>query len=60
MMKATLEKLEAAIVANVPLGRIGRPADMGAAVLYLCGRGGAYVTGVVLPVDGGSVIQAKM
>lgn len=39
--------------AGVPLGRIGEPDDIAAALLFLCGRGGAYVTGAVLPVDGG-------
>jgi NAD(P)-dependent dehydrogenase (short-subunit alcohol dehydrogenase family) len=38
---------------GIPLGRIGRPEDIAAAVLYLCGRGGAYTTGAILPIDGG-------
>lgn len=38
---------------GVPLGRIGSPNDIAGATLYLCGRGGAYVTGAVLPLDGG-------
>jgi NAD(P)-dependent dehydrogenase (short-subunit alcohol dehydrogenase family) len=37
----------------VPLGRIGRPEDIAGAALYLASRAGAYVTGAVLPVDGG-------
>jgi NAD(P)-dependent dehydrogenase (short-subunit alcohol dehydrogenase family) len=41
------------IAAAAPLGRIGRPEDMAGAALYLASRAGAYVTGVVLPVDGG-------
>lgn len=41
------------IEAGIPLGRIGSPEDMAAAVLYLCGRGGAYLTGAIIPVDGG-------
>jgi NAD(P)-dependent dehydrogenase (short-subunit alcohol dehydrogenase family) len=36
-----------------PLRRIGEPSDMAGVVLYLCSRAGAYVNGVVLPVDGG-------
>ena len=36
-----------------PLGRIGRPEDIGALMLFLCGYGGAYVTGATIPVDGG-------
>lgn len=38
---------------GVPLGRIGAPDDIAAAALYLCGKGGAYVTGCILPLDGG-------
>jgi NAD(P)-dependent dehydrogenase (short-subunit alcohol dehydrogenase family) len=43
----------AAIAANVPLGRIGEPDDMAGAVLYLASRAGRYLTGAVIPVDGG-------
>jgi 3-oxoacyl-[acyl-carrier protein] reductase len=38
---------------NIPLGRIGEPAEIALAVDYLVGPGGAYVTGQVLVVDGG-------
>lgn len=36
-----------------PLRRIGEPPDMAGVVIYLASRAGAYVNGVVLPVDGG-------
>jgi NAD(P)-dependent dehydrogenase (short-subunit alcohol dehydrogenase family) len=42
-----------AIAANVPMGRIGRPEDMAGAAIYLSSRAGAYLTGTVIPVDGG-------
>jgi NAD(P)-dependent dehydrogenase (short-subunit alcohol dehydrogenase family) len=45
---------------HVPLGRIGRPDDIAGATLYLCGRGGAYVTGAILPIDGGQSVQHGM
>lgn len=38
---------------GVPLGRIGSPDDVAAATLYLCGRGGSFITGAILPLDGG-------
>lgn len=38
---------------GVPLGRIGTPDDVAAATLYLCGKSGSYVTGLILPLDGG-------
>jgi NAD(P)-dependent dehydrogenase (short-subunit alcohol dehydrogenase family) len=53
MMAATLETFGDAIRASCPLGRIGEPEDMAGAAIYLASRAGAYLTGVVLPVDGG-------
>ncbi|WP_342360731.1 SDR family oxidoreductase [Terrarubrum flagellatum] len=47
------EEQAAKVGSTVPLGRIGRPDDIAGAVLFLCGRGGAYVTGAILPLDGG-------
>src|SRR5271170_1917815 len=37
----------------VPMGRLGREDDIAGAILFLTGRGGAYTTGAILPVDGG-------
>lgn len=37
----------------IPLGRIGRPAEIGGTVVYLASRAGAFTTGTVLAVDGG-------
>lgn len=38
---------------GVPLGRIGRPEDVAGTVLFLASRAGSYLTGAVIPVDGG-------
>ncbi len=38
---------------NMPLGRVGTTADTGAAIRFLCGPESSWITGVVLPVDGG-------
>ncbi len=37
----------------VPLGRIGRPDDVAGLTLFLASRAGAYLTGTVIPLDGG-------
>ncbi|WP_182523464.1 3-oxoacyl-ACP reductase FabG [Nocardioides dongkuii] len=42
-----------AIKAQVPLGRYGTPEEVAQTVLWLTGPGAAYVTGAVIPVDGG-------
>ena len=43
----------AALLAQIPLGRLGEPQDVAAAVAYLASPGGGYVTGAVLHVNGG-------
>src|SRR6516225_7293294 len=53
MMAATLETFGDAIADAAPLKRIGRPDDMAGVAIYLASRAGAYVTGAVIPVDGG-------
>ncbi|KAF8938529.1 hypothetical protein EDD21DRAFT_368769 [Dissophora ornata] len=59
MMAATLKKFGDMIVGNVPLGRIGQPEDVAATAIYLASRAGAYTTGAVIPVDGGTLVKAK-
>jgi NAD(P)-dependent dehydrogenase (short-subunit alcohol dehydrogenase family) len=53
MMAATLAEFGDEIAASSPLGRIGRPDDMAGVAIFLSSRAGAYVTGAVIPVDGG-------
>jgi NAD(P)-dependent dehydrogenase (short-subunit alcohol dehydrogenase family) len=53
MMAATLKSFGDSIAASAPMKRIGRPDDMAGAAIFLASRGAAYITGAVLPVDGG-------
>ena len=41
------------LMASIPAGRLGEPADLVPALLWLCGPASAYVNGVVVAVDGG-------
>ena len=59
MMHETLERFRDAIVSTCPLGRIGEPEDMAGVAIYLASRAGAYLTGVVIPVDGGITVRAS-
>jgi NAD(P)-dependent dehydrogenase (short-subunit alcohol dehydrogenase family) len=53
MTAAMLQHFQSRIEQTCPLRRIGEPADMAGAVIYLASRAGAYVNGAVIPVDGG-------
>jgi NAD(P)-dependent dehydrogenase (short-subunit alcohol dehydrogenase family) len=53
MMAETLERFRDVIVGSCPMGRIGEPEDMAGAAIFLASRAGAYLTGAVIPVDGG-------
>ena len=53
MMATVLAEYGEEIAAASPLGRIGRPDDMAGVAVYLSGRAGAWVTGAIIPVDGG-------
>jgi NAD(P)-dependent dehydrogenase (short-subunit alcohol dehydrogenase family) len=53
MMHATLEAFGDAFAASAPMKRIGRPSDMAGAAIFLASPAASYITGVILPVDGG-------
>jgi NAD(P)-dependent dehydrogenase (short-subunit alcohol dehydrogenase family) len=46
-----------AIVARTPFGRWGKPGDVGGAVVFLCSEAASFITGTVLPVDGGYMVK---
>lgn len=53
MTAALDEKARSELAAGIPLARMGTPTDVAAAVAYLVGPGGSYITGQTLVVDGG-------
>ena len=53
MTRALPEEQKSALLSQIPLGRLGRPEDIAAAVAYLASPAAGYVTGAVLHVNGG-------
>ena len=52
------EGMREKVGADVPLGRVGRDEDIAGCMQFLCGRGGSYLTGAVLPVSGGIQVMS--
>jgi len=44
------------VFSRTPMGKMGDPEDVAEAVYFLCSNGAKYITGVVMPVDGGNAI----
>jgi NAD(P)-dependent dehydrogenase (short-subunit alcohol dehydrogenase family) len=53
MMAATLDRFGDALEKSCPMRRLGEPDDMAGVAIYLASKAGSYVTGAVIPVDGG-------
>ena len=53
MMAGTLEAFREHVVSNVPLRRLGEPEDIAGIAQFLASRASAYITGAVIPCDGG-------
>jgi len=53
MMKATLDAAGEGMAKMMPLKRIGRPEDMAGPAIFLSSKAGAFLTGTIIPVDGG-------
>ncbi|MGC1164893.1 MAG: SDR family oxidoreductase [Solirubrobacterales bacterium] len=49
----SLEQAEAAARSEVPAARLGQPEEYGDLVAFLCSERAAYITGTVIPIDGG-------
>ena len=52
---STLDEVKAGHVARIPLGRYGDPDELGRAAAFLLSPAASYLTGVILPVDGGMI-----
>ncbi|KFZ76523.1 3-oxoacyl-ACP reductase [Amycolatopsis sp. MJM2582] len=59
MMAATIDAIGDTIAAKTPLRRIGRDDDMAGTAVFLAGRAGSYLTGAIVPVDGGIATTAS-
>ncbi len=57
MSEVLIQRAEAANVPVAPLGRIGKPGELAPAVLFLASEGASYITGQVVPIDGGRSAQ---
>ncbi len=57
MTEAILDRAEAVVANTTPLGRIGQPGELAPTVLFLASDGASYITGQVIPIDGGRTAQ---
>jgi 3-oxoacyl-[acyl-carrier protein] reductase len=53
MTKELAETRKDQILGQIPLGRFAAPREVAEVVTFLAGDGGGYITGAVIPVDGG-------
>ena len=47
------EERKASMSAGIPLGRVGKPAEIAATVAFLLSEGGGYINGATIQIDGG-------
>jgi NAD(P)-dependent dehydrogenase (short-subunit alcohol dehydrogenase family) len=59
MMAHTLREHGEEIKSSVPRGRIGIPEDMAGVSIFLSSKASSYITGSIIPVDGGSLIARR-
>ncbi len=57
MTEAIIERAEGIYNATTPMGRIGQPGEIAPTVLFLPSEGASYITGQVMPIDGGRSAQ---
>jgi len=57
MTEAILDRAEAVVAGTTPMGRIGKPGELAPTVLFLASEGASYITGQIIPIDGGRSAQ---
>jgi len=57
MTEAIVERAEGIYDATTPMGRIGKPGEIAPVVLFLASEGASYISGQVVPIDGGRSAQ---
>ncbi len=57
MTEAILDRAEAVVAGTTPMGRIGKPGELAPTVVFLASEGASYITGQVIPIDGGRTAQ---
>jgi NAD(P)-dependent dehydrogenase (short-subunit alcohol dehydrogenase family) len=56
MTRTLPQEVRERAVARTPLGRVGTPEEVGALVRFLCGDTAGFITGAVVPIDGGQLL----
>jgi len=57
MAETILDRAEVVVAGTTPMGRIGQPGEIAPVVLFLASEGASYITGQVVPIDGGRSAQ---
>ena len=60
MMDETLESFREVILSGLVLKRVGEPNDIGGLCIFLSSRASAWMTGAIIPLDGGTLVAAKL
>lgn len=60
MSKEDAQKFYAEYGSHFPLGRVGEVADTSAAIAFLASDAASFITGISLPVDGGSLLSGPI
>ena len=51
----SVAEIQQQLIARIPIGRYGDPAEVGRVAAFLLSSAASYVTGVIIPVDGGMI-----